>query len=189
MLKKDIRQLYRQKRKTLSLPQKLKLDDLLLIQFQKLRLPFLSVVLSYHPIEENNEVDTFLITDFLQFKNPGLQVAYPKIDLVESTMQAIVCDEEEAFAPNRYNIHEPVKCDAIAAAEIDLVLVPLLSFDRRGNRVGYGKGYYDHYLEHCRADTLKIGLSYFEPVDLIEDAGAHDIPLNFCITPQEAYVF
>src|SRR5215211_2367431 len=98
MVKKEIRTEYKKKRKQITSVQKLKLDDLLLIQFQKLDLPFLSVVLSYHPIEDHNEVDTFMITDYLLFKNPGLQIAYPKTDPAGRSMQAIVCEEEDEFS-------------------------------------------------------------------------------------------
>ena len=70
-----------------------------------------------------------------------------------------------------------------------MVLVPLLAFDSKGYRVGYGKGFYDRFLKQCRNDCVKIGLSYFEPIDAINDAGEFDVPLDFCITPQKAYVF
>jgi 5-formyltetrahydrofolate cyclo-ligase len=73
--------------------------------------------------------------------------------------------------------------------EIDLVIVPLLAFDEKGIRVGYGKGYYDRYLKDCREDCLKVGFSYFEAVERIEDADEFDVPLDFCITPNRIYVF
>jgi len=69
------------------------------------------------------------------------------------------------------------------------VFVPLVVFDRKGNRAGYGKGYYDRFLMTCRPDCLKIGFSYFEPVELLEDKNQYDIPLNMCITPAGSYVF
>jgi 5-formyltetrahydrofolate cyclo-ligase len=67
--------------------------------------------------------------------------------------------------------------------------VPLLAFDEKGFRVGYGKGFYDRFLKQCKDGGIKIGLSYFNPIDTIEDAGEFDVPLNFCITPQKVYVF
>jgi len=69
------------------------------------------------------------------------------------------------------------------------VLVPLLSFDKKGFRVGYGKGFYDRFLMQCKSDCIKIGLSYFDPIDVIDDADEFDVPLDFCITPQKVYVF
>ena len=68
--KKEIQNIYRKKRDEISSSDKMKWDDLLLIQFQTIELPFLNYVLSFYPIEQNNEVNTFLITDYLHFKNP-----------------------------------------------------------------------------------------------------------------------
>jgi 5-formyltetrahydrofolate cyclo-ligase len=70
-----------------------------------------------------------------------------------------------------------------------MIIIPLLAFDEKGYRVGYGKGFYDRYLKECREDCLKIGLSYFEAVPSVDDAAEFDVPLDFCITPQRTYVF
>ena len=140
-------------------------------------------------VEENNEPDTFTISSYLQFKNPGLQIAYPKINLTDHSMQAIICDDDDVFEKNFFKVPEPQHCEAINPQEIDLVLVPLLTFDKKGFRVGYGKGFYDRFLQQCKNGCIKIGLSYFEPIDAIDDADEFDVPLNFCITPQKVYVF
>ncbi len=189
MLKKDARELYRKKRSALSALERLKFDDLLLIQFQKINLPFVSVVLSFYPIEGYNEIDTFHLTRYLQFINPGLHVAYPKTNFATNTMDAIICNEDDVFQNNAWDIPEPVKCEALNPSEIDLILLPLLAFDQQGNRVGYGKGFYDRFLEKCKDDCIRVGLSYFDALPVIEDANDFDVPLNYCITPQKAYVF
>ena len=64
-----------------------------------------------------------------------------------------------------------------------MVFVPLLAYDKNGNRVGYGKGFYDNLLTKCREDVVKIGLSFFEPEDSISDVSAADVRLDFCVTP------
>lgn len=189
MLKKEARTVFKQKRDSLSEKERMKLDDLILIQFQKIDLPFLSLVLSFYPIEQHKEVNTFLLTDFLQFQNPGLQIAYPKTDFHKNEMQAIVCESDEVFEMNQYHIAEPTSCEIADPQTIDLVLVPLLAFDKKGYRVGYGKGFYDRFLTATRPDCIKLGFSYFEPLELIDDAADFDVPLDFCITPQKAYVF
>jgi 5-formyltetrahydrofolate cyclo-ligase len=189
MLKKEARKFFRQKRKSISAQEKMKLDDLLLIEFQKLRLPFLSSMLSFYPVEENNEPNTFIVTGYLQFKNPGLQIAYPKTDIATNSMQAIICDDNHVFEKNDLFIHEPTHYESIDPQNIDLILVPLLAFDEKGFRVGYGKGFYDRFLKRCRKDCIKIGLSYFEAVNAIDDSDEFDVPLDFCITPQKVYVF
>ena len=189
MLKKEIRKIFKQKRDEITPSQKMKWDDLILIHFQTVELPFLDTVLSFYSIEENMEVNSFILTDYLHFRNPALRVAYPKMDIATTTMTAIACTADAAFETNQFGITEPVSNDVIPHVEIDLVIVPLLAIDKAGHRVGYGKGYYDRYLSECREDCLKIGVSYFEPIDVIDDAAEFDIPLDLCITPQEVYVF
>ena len=169
--------------------EKQKLDDLLLIQFQKRALPPLHTVLSFVPMEENNEIDTFHLTSYLRFGNPGIEIAYPRMDMDTLEMNAVVVTDDTNFIENEYQIFEPEWGEVVDPESIDLVLVPLLVCDRKGQRVGYGKGFYDRYLKQCRPDCIKAGLSYFEPVAGIEDASEFDVPLNHCITPQAIYVF
>jgi len=189
MLKKDLRTLFKQKRDQLTTSQKLKWDDLILIHFQTIPLPFVSSVLSFYSVAERAEVDSFAITDFLHFRNPSLALAYPRMDVEHTKMDAVLSPADAAFQTNEFGITEPMGNEFLNPADIDLILVPMLACDELGHRVGYGKGYYDRFLSECREDCLKIGVSYFEPVPLIDDTADYDVPLNFCITPQQVYVF
>jgi len=189
MLKKEARKTYKEKRMALSEKERVKLDDLLLIQFQSAELPFIASLLTYWPIEENNEPDTHLFTEFLRFRNPEMIVCYPKSDFSSDSMQAVMTDIDTPFTKTVLNIFEPGSHDLVMPEEIDLVFVPLLAFDKKGYRVGYGKGFYDKWLAGCRADCIKVGFSYFEPVETIDDRNEFDVPLNLCITPHNQYVF
>ena len=93
---------------------------------------------------------------------------------------------------NRYGIPEP-RCDAAAllsATQIDLVLVPLLGFDRRGNRLGAGAGYYDRSFAFLRATTrpaqpLLVGIGYhFQELPELAPQ-SWDVPLDFVATDRE----
>lgn len=189
MLKKEARALYKGKRMALSIQEAEKLDDLLLIQFQTVDLPFLHSVLSYWPIEENNEPNTHHITEFLRFRNPEIKVAYPIADFSNTSMKAVAVDIDTAFTKQELNIYEPQEGEPIGAADLDMVIVPLLIADKKGYRVGYGKGFYDKYMAGCRADCIKMGFCYFEPLEAISDVNQFDVPLDICITPQNVYVF
>jgi 5-formyltetrahydrofolate cyclo-ligase len=189
MQKKEVRQLYREKRLALSIQERSKWDDLLLIQFQTADLPFINGLLSFWPIEENHEPDTHLFTEFLRFRNPEMKVCYPVSDFSTGNMQAIITDIDTTFTKKELNIFEPDNGEIARPEELDLIFVPLLAFDELGYRVGYGKGFYDKYLSLCRPDCIKVGFSYFGPVDLIEDRHEFDLPLDLCITPQNVYVF
>jgi 5-formyltetrahydrofolate cyclo-ligase len=189
MQKKQIRKLFREKRAALSENERMKADDLILIRIQAIEFPFISNVMSFYPSPEKHEVNTFIITDYLHFKNPSLQVAYPRMNVDSQTMEAVICNPDSAFHTNEFGITEPVNGEILPPGEIELVIVPLLAFDEKGTRVGYGKGYYDRFLKECDPDCLKVGVSYFEPLPLIEDADEFDVPLDLCITPQQVYVF
>ena len=69
------------------------------------------------------------------------------------------------------------------------MIVPLLCFDARGHRVGYGKGYYDRFLQKCRPDCIKAGLSFFPPVKKIDDIHVADVQLDLVVTPNETFYF
>ncbi len=166
-----------------------KLDDLLLIQFQTIDLPFLQAALSYWPIEENNEPNTHLFTEFLRFRNPEIKIAYPVSDFKTRTITAIAVDIDTAFIKKELNIYEPREGELVSPSELDLVIVPMLAFDREGYRIGYGKGFYDQYLASCREDCIKVGFCYFDAIDAINDCNEFDVPLNLCITPHTVYVF
>jgi 5-formyltetrahydrofolate cyclo-ligase len=189
MKKTEIRKLYREKRMALSEAERSKLDDLLLIQFQSVAIPFINALLSYWPIEENKEPNTHLITEFLRFRNPELKICYPVSDFSTGTMVAVATDIDTTFTKHDLNIYEPGDGAEVATDAIDLVFVPLLAFDENGYRVGYGKGFYDKYLAECRPDCIKAGFSYFDPLPSIEDRDQFDVPLDLCITPRDAYVF
>ena len=189
MLKKEARKLYREKRNTLTAAASAKLDDLLLIQFQTLDLPLLNNVLSYWPMEENKEPNTHLFIDYLHFKFPGLTVLYPIADFNTNEMKAVAVNDDTRFAKNEFNIYEPESGTVILPGEIDMIIVPLLAFDSRGFRAGYGKGFYDKFLSVTKDDCIKVGFSCFDALDSIDDCNEFDVPLNLCITPHKIYVF
>lgn len=189
MQKKEARKIYKEKRMKLTEMERSKLDDLLLIQFQTVDLPFVESILSYWPIEENNEPNTHLFTEFMKFRNPELRVCYPVADFDHLTMIAVATDIDTPFEKKNLNIHEPAGGSVVAAANLEMIFVPLLVFDEKGYRVGYGKGFYDKYLADCPVDCIKVGFSYFDPISAVDDRNDFDVPLDLCITPKSVYVF
>ncbi|HMR92552.1 MAG TPA: 5-formyltetrahydrofolate cyclo-ligase [Chitinophagaceae bacterium] len=189
MLKKDARKLYREKRMQLTARERDKLDDLLLIRMQTAPIPFIQTLLSYWPITASHEPATQLFSDFLSLANPSLAVCYPRTDFTNHTMEAILTTDDTTFIQKENNLFEPDAQTVIAPEQLDMIFVPLLIFDKAGYRAGFGKGFYDRYLACCRPDCIKIGFSYFEPVERLEDRHEFDVPLNLCITPEQVYVF
>jgi len=187
MNKKELRKLYREKRSALRPLEKDKLEDLLLIMLQKLDIEIPAKIMTYAPFE--NEYDPELITDYCNFKNPAQQLIYPVVDTINDKMNALMVDEHTAFSYSKFGVAEPVDRSPILPGEIDMLIVPLLAFDKNGYRVGYGKGYYDKFLKACRNDAIKIGFSFFEPEHSIDDINMYDVKLDHCITPITIYNF
>ena len=136
--------------------------------------------------EKNKEVDTSYLISILQGKDK--QPVVPKM-VDDQSLEHYLLTDQTPLKLNHWGIPEPLSGITITPEQIEVVFVPLLVFDLRGHRVGYGKGYYDRFLGECPKNTIKIGLSFFDPLSKIEDIDANDIALDYAITPREVYVF
>ncbi|MFD3393089.1 5-formyltetrahydrofolate cyclo-ligase [Aquirufa sp. OSTEICH-129V] len=145
-------------------------------------------IMSFQPIVERREVHMSFIHETLE--SLGHQLCFPRVEN-ESEMVAYHVPSNDALITSDWGIQEPnpQTCQKVPITDIDLVIIPLLAFDANGNRVGYGKGFYDRFLQDCRPDTLKIGVCLDEPVQRIDDVEAHDIPLDLCISPIGLHLF
>ncbi|HUQ64556.1 MAG TPA: 5-formyltetrahydrofolate cyclo-ligase [Flavitalea sp.] len=189
MVKKEIRSIFIEKRNALTADELKEMTEKIVNNFRTIALQGAQVLLSYYPIPERREFNVILCEQLLSLENEQLQVAWPKLLPDNITMHAIAKNNDTVFAENRYNILEPVSNEIILPQLIDVVFVPLLAFDNKGYRVGYGKGFYDRYLPQCAQDVVIIGFSYFEALDAIDDVNEYDVPLNYCITPTRVYEF
>ena len=144
----------------------------------------------YHiflPIEEKNEINTEFILNILNGKDKHIVISKSNFETLSMTNYLLT--DNTKIKKNQYNIPEPTNGLEVDNYLLDVVFVPLLAFDNYGNRVGYGKGFYDRFLSQCRPDTIKIGLSFFDAEVKISDADAKDITLDFCVTPRQVYQF
>lgn len=190
MTKNSLRKLFRQRRRELTEEQYKELNVALFHQFiAEADLSRVSTLHVFLPIYKNREPDTWLIINYLRTQHPHIRLVVPRIDAATFDMDCLLLNEDTNFIKNQYGISEPDGEDKVMADEIDMVIVPLLAFDRRGYRVGYGKGYYDRFFATCRTDTIKAGLSFFEPVETISDTDAYDVPLDVALTPGDVYRF
>lgn len=138
-------------------------------------------------IAEKKEIDTSFVLSVLQGKDK--EVVVSKSNLDDQTLTNYLLTENTRFVKNSLNIPEPVDGIEVPTPKIDVVFVPLLAFDTAGQRIGYGKGYYDKFLSDCKPETLKIGLSFFEAESNFDDIYEFDIPLDYCVTPTKVYDF
>lgn len=147
------------------------------------------VIHVFLPIRKQKEVDNWPLIHRIWESYPHIQVATSVSDLETREMTHYRITPDTRMVENAWGIPEPQTDEKIAEGQIDLVLLPLLAFDKRGYRVGYGMGFYDRFLAKCRADVQKVGFSFFGPIDCIEDADAFDVPMDACVTPEECWRF
>jgi 5-formyltetrahydrofolate cyclo-ligase len=186
MYKKDLRLMHIAKREKFSSDEVIDLS--ISIANNVLQLPIWSKS-NYHlylSISEKKEVDTSFILSILQGKDKN--VILSKMIAINS-LQHFLLTDNTLLKKNKWNVPEPIDGIEINAATIDVVFVPLLAFDLTGNRVGYGKGYYDKFLVECKQDCIKIGLSFFDASERITDVLPTDILLDYCVTPSKTYTF
>lgn len=187
MLKKELRLKYKSLRNQLS-ENELE-EKSLAIANTLLKLPIWEKTY-FHiflPITEQKEVNTEYILHLLSGKDKEILIS--KSDFTTRSMTHFLVTDNTKIKKNEYNIPEPVDGIEVFTNKIEVVFVPLLAYDLKGNRVGYGKGFYDKFLSECKPDTLKIGLSFFDPEELITDVFDEDVKLDYCVTPKEIYQF
>ncbi|MFI1744941.1 5-formyltetrahydrofolate cyclo-ligase [Thalassobellus sediminis] len=187
MTKSELRKTYKTLRNNLS---ENDIDEFsLAIANQLLKLPIWEHTF-YHiflAIEEQKEVNTDYILNILSGKDKNILIS--KSDFESGNMTHFLLTDNTAIKKNKYNIPEPVDGIEISNDKIDVVFIPLLAFDKQGNRVGYGKGFYDRFLSNCKPKTIKIGLSFFEAETEINDVYESDVKLDCCVTPELVYEF
>jgi len=196
MLKKELRQKYKALRQNLSTND---IEDLSLeIANKILRIPIWEKTY-FHvflPIIEQKEINTEFILHILSGKDKEIIVSKcvfcssdgEQSDQTQKMTHYLLTDNTK-IKKNKYNIPEPVDGIEVPSNKIDVVFVPLLTFDKKGHRVGYGKGFYDQFLSGCKPETIKIGLSFFEPEELISDVFEGDVKLDYGVTPNAIYSF
>jgi len=185
LTKNELRRLYKAKRMALSqdevnfLSQKL-LDNFIL-QFNPIENQSVNIFLA---IEKFNEVNTQFFIDF--FFEKKIKVYVPKI--VNDKLISVQIFPDSKYEINKWGIREPLS-NIATNVQLDYVLTPLLYCDDRGNRVGYGKGFYDAFFLENQNIGKKIGLNFFEPEENIADLFENDIPLDVLLTPHDNFYF
>lgn len=190
MTKQELRKFYRQKRAALSEAEYGQLNFQLYQNFfSTIDLSFVHVLHTFLPIVEKKEVDTWLILDRVRREFPHIRISIPKVNSQTGVFDSFYFEGLHQLALNEWGIQEPKQGIPTEPEKVDLVLIPLLAYDKDGHRVGYGKGFYDKFLSTCRSDCKKIGLSLFDAEETISDSNETDIPLDSCITPSRTLHF
>lgn len=187
--KQQLRKIYLDRRTMLSDDNYVVLNAELLDQFKTLSFDSVNCIHIFLPISSRKEPDTLSMIAWLKQEHTPIKLVYPKTNLTDLTITHYIDDADLVLENGTYGITEPLSGHTVDVRDIDMVIVPLLAFDKKGYRAGYGKGFYDRFMAQCKPTTRFIGLSFFEPVDAIEDIDQYDIPLHQCITPGKIWTF
>lgn len=133
------------------------------------------------------EVATWGIVHALFAHHPEVIVAVPQLVGHPGLIENRAITPQTTFQTHRWGMQEPVEGRAITATDVQLVILPVVAFDQQGYRVGYGKGHYDRFLAQCRPSVIKVGLCLEEPVSAVTDLHAHDVPMDYCVTPRQVW--
>jgi 5-formyltetrahydrofolate cyclo-ligase len=186
MNKKELRELYKQKRTALK---QAEVEELSMVITQRILNEITVAHKNIHvflPIKKFNEPDMFLLIRQLMANGDYLYTSLS--DKNTLLLSHVKFNSETKFKEDDWGIPVPENAIPVEQVQFDIILVPLLCCDKKGHRVGYGKGFYDRFLIHQK-NAKKIGISFFEPVDQISDVTKSDVELDMLITPDKNYVF
>lgn len=186
LTKKELREIYSKKREALT-ESDVELFSKSIFENLKSYLDWGNIqnVHLFLPIRKKKEVDTKYLVNFL-WKNDK-KVFVPKV-----SGDDLLCQElfpNDILRENKWNILELVKENFVEQKEFDIIITPLLYCDGYGNRVGYGKGFYDRFFVGINPNTIKIGVNFFSPKEKIIDVFEKDVALDYLVTPSEVFSF
>lgn len=143
------------------------------------------VIAAYYPV--GREFDALYVLE--RAHEQGITCALPKIEENSRVLKFVKWTPETEMTLGPHNIQTPLTEDELSP---DIIIVPLLAFDRQGTRLGQGGGYYDATLAHWRAqkEITAIGMAFSQQAVLFKlPRELHDEPLDWVITPKEAHYF
>lgn len=189
-LKKSLRKELMARRDALSLEQVESYSQEIFVRWRN-RFPLRQIAWMhvFQSMDNSNEVRTGPFVDYLRVKHPRIKIAVPIVDPVLGALRHAYIHDEVEMVKNKWGIPEPkMPVEFVQPLMMDMVLVPLLGFDMKGYRIGYGKGYYDRFLNLLRPKCLTIGVGY-ECCKVAEGLPieAHDVPLDFVVTESAVY--
>ncbi len=123
-----------------------------------------------------HEINTYPILEGTL--SSGKKLYLPKVTKDMAHFEFHLVTDLKNLKPGPFGILEPTSTKAADWNDLELVLAPGLAFDRNGNRLGFGKGFYDRVIPRLKKSCLVVGLGYaFQLVEQVP-AGPHDIPVK-----------
>ncbi len=183
--KAQYRKVYKAKRNAMSDEQRRQIS--LQIVDQLLESPFYkySRFMVFMPIKRQKEIDLQAFVEYL-WKDQK-EVFLPRVE--GEKMEVLRYIPETILETNEWGISEPIGSERVSPKQIEVCLVPMLICDEWGNRIGYGKGYYDRFFTETSKAILKIGVNYFPPIEGILPHESTDVALDHGFTGEGLFSF
>lgn len=117
------------------------------------------------------------------------RVVVPAVDWQRRRMQPVALHSlaEEHLHEDAYGLRTPAGATPVAPASVDLIVVPALAYDRRGNRLGRGAGFYDRFLACTDVRAVACGLAFAEQVVASVPIRANDWPVDILVTDTDVW--
>lgn len=186
MNKNQLRQLAWQHRQALSAADRAQLS-LQIMQHLMSTIPWPThhYVHIYLAATEKNEIDTWLLIHYLWSKHPQIKVVSNRINQRLNQIECCLIESATLYETNGWGIAEPsAAAPIIEPKQLDLMILPLLACDHQGNRLGYGKAYYDQLLAQCAPTMRRVGINYFPPLAETIPHESHDVSLDCLVMPE-----
>lgn len=133
----------------------------------------------YRPVHQETDTETV----FHAAIDQGKTVSFPRIE--GETLVFVAVTSLAQLVIGKFGVAEPGLDLPVTEQVPEITLVPGVAFDRRGHRLGYGRGFYDRYLSRCSGKTYSVGLAYaFQLCDAIPKDD-HDQRLDALVTDRE----
>jgi len=125
----------------------------------------------------------------LELLNSERRVVLPRTNIEDKSMTPYYISSLNDLEPASFGVMEPkLECKICDMKDINVVIVPAVSFDLSGNRLGYGLGFYDRFLPSIKCET--IGLAYDETISsTLLPRESHDVPVNYVATERRILTF
>lgn len=176
-MKELLRHKFKEKRRSISKEERERQGQIILKKLQNLDAFKAAQTIAVY-LSKEDEVDTHAL--LTELWNSPKTVLAPRTEGVDVHLQIIT--QESDLEPGNFGILEPKKDrPTVDPTTVDLILVPGVAFTQDGARLGHGKGHYDRLL--AQTPAIKVGLAFTEQIAEVLPQEAHDIPLNFILTP------
>ncbi len=146
--------------------------------------------LLFFPIEKKREVDLRKLPDMLYENGKSWSWSLPVMNENQG-LSAYRWIKDEPLLEAKFGVLEPQSIPErkLNGSAISLIIVPLIIADQNGNRVGYGKGFYDRFMSSEATNALRVGVCMFPPIHEISDINPMDQKLHILVCPEKSLAF